>query len=78
MKDDKFIKINKDSVLNQDEVVRKKVNGVLEYYFVSDYDNQSKKYILKSFTGNAENVGFKIVTTTQDLIDNFEKRYENN
>jgi hypothetical protein len=73
MKTKKFIPITKDSTLNSEDTVRRKVNGNFEYYIVKNYDTIRERYILESVNQLELSLGIEIVTTTQELFDNFEK-----
>lgn len=73
MKTNKFIPITKDSTLNSEDKVRRKVNDNFEYYIVKNYDTIRERYILESVNQYELSLGIEIVTTTQELFDNFEK-----
>lgn len=73
MKSDKYEKITLHSTLDKDNIVRRIENGNYQYYKLTGYDESVERYTLESFTGLPEAIGFQLVTTTQDLIDNFEK-----
>jgi len=73
MKTTKYIPITEVSSLNSEDTVRRKVNGNFEYYIVKSYDTNLKRYILESVNQYELSCGIEIVTTTQELFDNFEK-----
>ena len=69
----KFERITLDSILDQDCIVRKFDNDNYQYFKITGYDNNTERYILESFTGLPESRGYRIETTTNYLITNFEK-----
>lgn len=73
MKTTKYVPITEVSTLNSEDTVRRKVDGNFEYYIVKSYDTNLERYILESVNQYELSCGIEIVTTTQELFDNFEK-----
>jgi len=68
----KYKKITKDTILNTNARIRKLSNGIYINYTVTSYDSKERRYYLKSENGNIEAQAVQIMTTTQDLFDEFE------
>lgn len=73
MSSNKFEEITKESVINADDVVRRRINNAYEYYKVKDYDPSRDKYVLEYFSQLADATGVEIVAPTHELINHFEK-----
>jgi hypothetical protein len=69
----KYIKITGESIVNQNDKVRRISKSENLEFYVIGWDESKKRYRLLDVTNYLENnFGLAIWTSTQDLIDNFE------
>jgi hypothetical protein len=73
MNQDKFSKINLDSVLNRNSVIRRIHNGKYEYFVVTGFDTERMAYTIESSSITPEKRGWQLLLTTEELIENFEQ-----